>query len=78
MPDKFNLKQMSVLELKNALQDLRTELRTLRFNKVIGQVANVSRIRLVKRRIASILTVLREYELGIRKLKNKEVGTDGK
>jgi ribosomal protein L29 len=67
MAEKVKIGQMSVNDLKNMVQDLKNELRTHRFNKVIGQAANTTRSRIVKRRIATGLTVLREYELGIRK-----------
>jgi len=47
---------MSPTELTHKLQDYKEELRNLRFNKVIGQLANTSRIHIVKRYKAKINT----------------------
>ncbi len=50
-------------ELKEELRSLEQERLNLRFQKVIGQLENTSRITQVKRNIARILTILREREL---------------
>ena len=50
-------------ELKEELRTLEEEKLNLRFQKVIGQLENTSRITQVKRNIARILTILREREL---------------
>ncbi len=73
MADKIKFDTMTASELKHKLQDFKEEFRNLRFNKVIGQLANTSRIKNVKRYIARINTLLNEYKLNIRKPnENKE------
>jgi len=66
------LRELSVEELEIRLDEDREELENLRFQQTLQQVENPLRIRKLRREIAQILTVLREYELGIRK---KEEGT---
>jgi large subunit ribosomal protein L29 len=67
MADKIKLKDLTVPELTHKLSDFKEELRNLRFSKVIGQVANTGRLRVLRRSIARISTILKEYALGIRK-----------
>ncbi len=59
------LREMTIEELKGQLEDLLDELANLRIQSSTHQLANPSRIRMVKRDIARIKTILREYELGI-------------
>ncbi len=66
-PDE--LRELSVEELEIRLEDNREELENLRFQQTLQQVENPIRIRHLRREIAQILTVVREYELGIRERK---------
>ena len=50
-------------ELQDRLRDLKEELFNLRFQAATGQLDNHRRIRLVRREIGMIRTVLREREL---------------
>lgn len=59
------LRDLSREELLRKLDDLKTELFNLRFQKAVGQLGNPMRIRQVRKDIARVLTVLRERELGI-------------
>jgi len=61
------LRELSVEELDIKLEEDREELENLRFRQTLQEVENPLRIRWLRREIAQILTVLREYELGIRK-----------
>lgn len=61
------LRNLTNGELNQKLKDLRTELFNLRFQTITGQLANPQRIRMVKRDIARIKTILRERELGLQK-----------
>lgn len=61
------LRELSVEELEIKLEEDREELENLRFRQTLQEVENPLRIRWLRREIAQILTVLREYELGIRK-----------
>lgn len=60
------LRELSQEELEIRLEDDREELENLRFQQTLQQVENPMRIRHLRKEIAQILTVLREYELGIR------------
>ncbi len=64
---KDQLRELSIDELEIRLEEDREELENLRFQQTLQQVENPLRIRHLRREIAQILTVLREYELGIRK-----------
>ena len=62
------LKQLSKEELETKIQEDIEELENLRFQKALQQLENPIRIRLLRREIAQIKTVLREIELGIRQI----------
>ena len=53
-------------ELVTKLREAKEELFNLRFQSATGQLESHGRLKAVKRDIARIYTVLREYELGIR------------
>lgn len=57
------LRELSEAELNKKLRDLKEELFNLRFQMVTGQLDNPMRIRMVKKDIARIKTILREREL---------------
>ncbi len=54
-------------ELETKLEDNLDALQNLRFQKALQQLSDPQQIRFLRREIAQIKTVLREYELGIRK-----------
>ncbi|SFP88108.1 50S ribosomal protein L29 [Caldicoprobacter faecalis] len=56
-------REMTNEELKEKLNELKSELFNLRFQLATGQLENPMRIREVKRDIARIKTILREREL---------------
>ena len=57
------LKKLSVEELNEKLGDLKEELFNLRFQLAINQLENPMRISAVKKDIARVSTVLRQFEL---------------
>jgi len=57
------LKKLSVEELQKKLGDLKEELFNLRFQLAINQLENPMRISAVKKDIARVSTVLRQFEL---------------
>ena len=57
------LKKMNASELQKKLADLKEELFNLRFQLAINQLENPMRIQAVKKDIARISTVLRQFEL---------------
>lgn len=61
------LKELSLPELQQKLQDWSDRLEALRFQLSSGQLPNTSRVTLIRRDIARLKTVLREIELGLRK-----------
>jgi len=64
---KGNLNEMNVDELKELKEKLFKDYRVFRFNKMMGQMENNLKLRETRRGIARVNTILREYELGIRK-----------
>ncbi len=61
------LNEIQKPELETKLQDNLDALQNLRFQKALQQISDPQQIRYLRRKIAQIKTVLREYELGIRK-----------
>ena len=57
------LRESSVEELEIKLKDLKEELFNLRFQLAINQLENPARIKAVKKDIARVSTVIREFEL---------------
>ena len=55
--------QLTNEELKNKLNDLKSQLFYLRFNHAVGQLSNPKQLTNVKRDIARVKTVLREREI---------------
>lgn len=58
------IREMTTQELDNKLLDLKAELFNLRFQLATGQLDNPMRIKVVRKDIARVKTVLRERELG--------------
>ena len=65
---KDNLNKLDVNQLKSKLKDHEEALLNYRFQKVLQQLENPFKIRHAKKEIARIKTILREYELDIRKV----------
>ncbi len=61
------LRQYTDEELERLLEEKKKQLMDLRFQLSMGQLNNYSQMKLIKRDIARIKTVLRERELGIRR-----------
>ena len=64
---KDDIKKLSKKQLESKLKDNEEALLNYRFQKVLQQLENPFQIRKAKREIARIKTILREYELDIRK-----------
>ena len=58
--------EMTVSELETKLQDNSESLQNFRFQKALQQLENPVQIKHVKKEIAQVKTLLKEYELGIR------------
>ena len=70
---KDGLLELPPEELELRLQDAQLELSNLKFQQATHQIDNPLKIRIVRREIARIKTFLREYELGKRKPRTKQV-----
>jgi len=63
--DPKELRELTLEELREKHRQYKEELFNLRFQNAIGQLANTSRIKEVRRTIARVLTVLREKEIAM-------------
>ena len=54
------LKDKTVEQLQRSLKDLKKEAFNLRFQKANGQLENTSRVRVVRRGVARVLTLLNQ------------------
>ena len=61
------IRQMSSEELNKKLNELKNELFNLRFRLATGQLDNPLSIRIVKKDIARVMTIIRQRELGMGK-----------
>ena len=57
---------MTRAEIENRLKETEEELSNLSFQLATHQLDNTDRVRLVRRDVARIKTVLREFDLGLR------------
>jgi len=72
MKSKENLLNLSPDELKTKLIELREEMGNLQLQKATHQITNPLRIRIVRRDIARVKTLMSEYDKGIRKANSVE------
>ena len=63
---KSELNKLSQNELATKLQDNQDALVNLRFQKALQQLDHPQQIRLIRKEIAQVKTVIREFELGKR------------
>jgi len=63
---KSELNKLSQDELATKLQDNQDALVNLRFQKALQQLDHPQQIRLIRKEIAQVKTVIREFELGKR------------
>ena len=66
MAKKKNIKDLTLEELNKKLIELNDSMLNYRFQKTLQQLEDPQKIRFMKREIAQIKTVIREYELGLR------------
>jgi large subunit ribosomal protein L29 len=66
MSTAYELDEMTNVDLETKLREAKEELFNLRFQAATGQLESHGRLRIVKKDIARIYTVVRERELGIR------------
>lgn len=61
--DSMNLRDLTIDELNEKHRQYKEELFNLRFQNAIGQLQNTSRINVVRKTIARVLTVVREKQM---------------
>jgi large subunit ribosomal protein L29 len=59
------LRELSELDLVTKLREAKSELFNLRVQGATGQLDNTGRLRVIRREIARIYTIMRERELGL-------------
>ena len=72
MKSKDNLLSLSQEELETKLTELHEEMKNLQLQKATHQITNPLRIRIVRRDIARVKTLITEHIKGIRKTKVEE------
>lgn len=58
-----DLRNLQAGEIETKISDARDEMMKLRFQQVTGQLTDTSRLRILKRDIARMLTILREQKM---------------
>jgi small subunit ribosomal protein S17 len=71
---KGKLEELSMEEIDRSLKESKEELRKQRFKSVTSKVENPKKIKGLKKHIARILTLKREYDLGITAIMFRESG----
>ncbi len=61
--DAKEIRELSSVEIRTKVDQSHEELRNLRFQRAVGQLTDLSRMRHIKRDIARMETILREREL---------------
>ncbi len=64
MKDAFN--DLTYEELYSKREGLKTRYFKLRCDRVVGHVSNTLELRILRRQIARLNTIIHEYDLGIR------------
>lgn len=67
---KGKIEELTLEELERSLTESKEELRKQRFKAVTSKVDNPKKIKELKKHIARVLTLKREYDLGIREKKS--------
>lgn len=68
---KGKIEELNIEELDRSLKESKEALRLERFKRVTSSIENPKKVNSLKKHIARILTIKREYELGKRSLKSK-------
>ena len=61
------IKKLSISKLNLRLEDCHESISNMKFQKVLGNLEYPQKIKEIKKEIAQIKTILKEYDLGIRK-----------
>ena len=69
---KGKLEELSIEELDRSLKETKEELRKERFKSVTSKVDNPKKAKELRKHIARIFTLKKEYDLGIREVRGKK------
>lgn len=67
-----NIRQMDTDEIRSALEDAKSELFNLRFQREAGTLEDTTRIRQLRKNVARYLTILREREIAAALVQQEE------
>ena len=73
-------RERTLEELRQMVDDLKQDVFNLKFQHATGQLDDVSKLTQTKRNLARVCTIVREHELGLRKLltiEDKEAAAKG-
>jgi len=73
----YEIRQKTLEEVRNDLRAAEENLRTVRFQLVTAQLENTSLYEKAKREVARLKTIIREHELGVRRLGEPERAAEG-
>jgi len=73
----YEIREKTLEEVKNNLIAAEENLQTIRFQLVTSQLENTSLFGNVKKEVSRLKTIIREHELGIRKLSVQNIPPDG-
>jgi large subunit ribosomal protein L29 len=68
------LRERPIEELRQVINDVREDVFKLRFQHATGQLDDVSKLRQARKKLARAQTLVREHDLGIRKLASRPGG----
>ena len=69
---KSDLKDLNVADIDDSIEENRSKLQKLRFQKALQQLEDPLEIRSLKKEIAQLLTLKNEYSKGVRLDKESE------
>ncbi len=67
------IRELSYQELQDKVAEKAEELANLKFQLALHQLDNTAKVRIARREYSRMKTILREHELGIRKLADQEI-----
>ncbi len=60
------LRNFSIEELKDKKNDFKSEIFNLKIQKATGKIENPSRLKILRRDVARIKTIIKESEIGVK------------
>jgi large subunit ribosomal protein L29 len=60
----YEIRELSIEEIRSELDDAREELMNLRFQAATGELTDYNRLRVTRQLIARLMTILNELERG--------------